>query len=166
MTERMTTTYRGHELIYYPDRYGTGAGHWAPADHGLPVNGGTIEEVRRAIDQWEIAKQVEGGVKVWTLDHSDPKFWHRVDAVFRSGGTNVDRTHAVLTRNFPGDPDSLYARPRGDVAMDTPEVAEAMDRAKAAYAELVAANDRWKKAKRAIPVMTGEEWAKLPERAK
>ena len=155
----METKYRGYRLIYYKRN-----DLWGPADHDLPIVTGTIAEVRKSIDRWEIDKQIAGGVKVWVIDHPDPAHWSKRNAVFRTGGTLADRTHMVRTRGFAGNPDSLYDLPRGDVAMDTPEVAEAIERAKAAYADLIAANDRWRKAKRAIPVMTAEEWSQLPVR--
>ncbi len=103
----METEYRGYRLIYY-ERNDV----WGPADHDLPIVTGTIAEVRKSIDQWEIDKQIAGGVKVWVIERPDPAYWSKRDAVFRTGGTLVDRTHMVRTRNFAGDPDSLYDHPR------------------------------------------------------
>lgn len=165
MSEEMTTTYRGYELIYYPKH-----DLWGPCRHDLPIVMGTMQEVREAIDRWEIDKQMEAGFRVWNLSYDNPKYWEKRDAVFRlkkeRGVFTSNPSHHVRTRNFVGNPDSFYDLPRRDVAMDTPEVAAAIVEAKVAYAEAVEAGNRWKEARDRIPRMTVEEWEALPEREK
>ncbi len=46
--------------------------------------------------------------------------------------------------------------------MDTPEVAEAIETARALHAEAVEALRRFKDAVKAIPRMTKDDWRKLP----
>ena len=158
--ETMTTTYRGHNLVYY-----TRDDVWM-APLGIPVKMGSLPEVRAAIDQWEIDKQKAAGFRVWNLQLDDPRLWSVRDAVFRSGPGSGHQTgpNMILTRNFAGDPDSFYSIPRGDAAIDTPEVSEAIEAARKAYLEAIEAGRRWKEARRKIPRVSAEDWAKLPER--
>lgn len=159
-TKHATTEYRGHNLHYMADD-----DKWMGGPDGMPGRYGSLVEVMEAIDLWEIECQKLAGTKVWVIEHSDPKYWSKGDAVFRStSGSHFQPTHMVEMRNGGYDPNSLYARPRGDVTMDTPEALEAIEKAKSAYALLVEASENWRAAKRKIPTMTAEEWAALPEK--
>ena len=158
MSERLTTTYRGHELIYYDNN-----DVWGPCAHDSLIATGTLPEVKASIDKWEVAKQTQEGFKVWHINHQNPKYWSKRDAVFRQVGSGYGATRMVVTRNSPSNPDSFYPMPIGDSAPDTPEVAEAIERARAAHSEAVEAGKRWNDAKRAIPILTECQWAKLTE---
>lgn len=157
-------TYRGHELIY-----NARDDVWMAATGDLDSAVGTLPEVRKAIDQWEIARQIEGGFEVWSIANERPKHWSKRQAVFRKGYRrenprfHLDPTHTVMTRNFQGDPDSLYGICRGNIAMDTPEVREAIEKARDAYDAALEAQERYREAKAQIPTMTEEEWLKLPK---
>ena len=156
-----TTEYRGYTLHYFAD-----ADRWHGGPEGMPGHDGTLKDLMEAIDRWLVESQKMAGLRVWVIEHSDPKYWSKSDAVFRSlSGSHFYPTHMVEFRNGR-DPDSLYARCRGEVAMDTPEALAAIDEAKAAYARLVEASDAWNAAKRRIPTMTEEEWQALPEKPK
>lgn len=157
--DRPTTEYRGVKLILMRDTFGNKKDQWEPWEVDSPIRGGTMQECMDQIDKWEIEKQKQAGMRVWSVEHDNPKYWRMSDAVYRSGSGTVQFRNG-------SDPDRLYGRPRGDCAMPTPEVEAAIEAARQAYEELIAANDRWKLARRAIPRMTAAEWEQLPEREK
>lgn len=165
MKDRPTTEYRGVTLLLMNNTYGDKADCWMPSGD-YPIKGGTMEECIKQIDAWEVEKQREAGMRVWALTHENPEYWGQRDAVFRAtldyNGTGTG-THRVMTRNG-SDPDSLYGLDRGDTAPVTPEVEAAIEAARAAFDAAVEAGKRWKLAKRAIPRLSAEEWAKLPMR--
>lgn len=124
-----------------------------------------ITEWPERIKKWRIAKQMEAGFKIWNLKDDRPKYWEKRPAVFRDGKeerTAWGQPLKVLTRNGAYDPDSLYGIELVSCAMDTPEVAEAIETARALHAEAVEAMHRFKDAVKAIPRMTKDDWRKLP----
>ena len=164
MTQHLTTEYRGYTLHYHQE-----GDKWSGGPDGMPGGYGTLAELTQAIDVWEVECQKLNGVKVWDIDHDNPKYWQKRDAVFRSGGDHPGYysapTHVVEMRNGNvGRPESLYGRARGFIALDNDEAQAAIDKAKAAYQKLIKANEAWRKAKNAIPTMTAEQWAQLPEK--
>lgn len=162
--DRPTTEYRGVKLILMRDTFGDKGDQWAPWEVDSPIRGGSMQECMDQIDKWEIEKQKQAGMRLWVVEHDNPKYWSMRDAVYRAtDGNTYSPTKIVQFRNG-SDPDRLYGRPCGDCAMPTPEVETAIEAARLAYDELIAANDRWKLARRAIPRMTAAEWAELPER--
>jgi len=172
MSDTIETTVKGLRLVLLADTFGTRNGDpdlWAPTDHEWdgPTEPRPITDWPRVIDEWRVAKQVEGGTNVWVIDHDDPNFWQISDAVFRSGGQRMQRGYPPKTQKRVefrngSDPDQLYSRPLHDLAPDTPEVAEAIERAKAARLEAVAAGKRWTAARKAIQRLSVAEWHDLP----
>lgn len=159
--EALTTEYRGHSLVYF------GGDEWGMRDVTGPGFFGTIDAVKKMIDQWEVDRQKASGITIWHLDHSDPKYWDKRCGVYFTPGSlegrYSSRPHRLETRNG-ADPDSFYAVNLGDAAPDTPEVAAAIEVARTAYEEAVAAHKRFKEAKRAIPRLKPEDVASLPPR--
>lgn len=161
--DRPTTEYRGVTLILMSNTYGDKADCWMATD-STPIKGGTMEECIKQIDAWEVERQREAGMRVWSLTHDNPKYWGQRDAVFRAtSGYNGTGTHRVMTRNG-SDPDGLYGIDRGDTAPVTPEVEAAIEAAREAFDAAVEAGKAWKAAKKAIPRLSAEEWSKLPMR--
>lgn len=120
------------------------------------------------IKDWRIAKQMEACFEIWNIKDDRPKYWEKRPAVFREGseGTSAwGNPKKVLTRNGRFDPDNLYGIEMVSCAMDTPEVAEAIEAARKLHAEAVEAHRRFKDAVKAIPRMTKDEWIKLPAKS-
>jgi hypothetical protein len=157
--ETLETEYRGHWLVYF------GENHWGLRGSGSPIPIGPLDDVKKAIDRWECEKQSLSGISVWDLKHSDPEYWDKRCAVYFTPADDTpyrSRPAVVETQNGHGNPDSLYGMSLGDSAPDTPEVAAAIEAAKVAYEEAVAAGKRFKEARRAIPRLTAEHVASLP----
>lgn len=152
-----TTEYRGVTLHFVKDSIGDRRQDLWEAWGDQDIRG-SLSECMAQIDRIELEKRVSGGMKLWSLEHDNPKYWGQYDALFRDGGS-------ILFRNGT-DPDRTYSRPRSDCALVTPEVQSAIEVARAAYAALVAANDEWKRLRRAIPRLSAEDALALPERMK
>lgn len=167
MKETITAKVDGVELILLDEQLaGENGDLWVPrfAWDG-PSAPASISEWKERISAWQIAKQIEAGFEVWNLSNERPKYWEKRPAVFREGKeeqTAWDQPRKVLTRNGAYDPDNLYGIELGFCAMDTPEVAEAIEAARKLHAEAVEALHRFKDAVKAIPRMTKDDWRKLP----
>ena len=157
--EKITAEYRGYRLVQM-----SGMGDcWCVEDHTLRVDPGPIEDVKRAINQHECDRQEASGFDIWDVSHDSPKQWNKRRAVFRrrkgQGASTV-----VLTRNFAMNPDSFAPVDMADAALDTAETRSAIDAAKAAHADLIAANRRFRAALKAITRLSDHDVAKLSER--
>lgn len=151
------TEYRGVALHYVKDTMGLRGGDiwesWGDTDIR-----GTLAECMAQIDRLELERRVASGMKLWSLEHDNPKHWAQYDAILRDGGS-------VLFRNGT-DPDRTYSRPRNDCAPVTPEVEAAIEAARAAFSAAVEARKEWERLRRSIPRLTAEQALALPERAK
>lgn len=152
-----TTEYRGVTLHFVKDTYGTRSADLWETWGDIEVRG-TLADCMAQIDRLELESRVKSGMKLWSLEQDNPKYWHQYDAIFRDGGS-------ILFRNGT-DPDRTYTRPRSDCAMVTPEVQTAIDAAIAAYAAAIEASEEWKRLRKAIPRLTAEQAAAIPERNK
>lgn len=110
------------------------------------------------IDRLELEKRVASGMKLWSLEQDNPKYWGQYDALFRDG-------NSIMFRNG-SDPDHTYSRPRADCALVTPEVEAAIEAARKAHAVAVEAGKEWQRLRRAIPRLSAEDALTLPERIK
>lgn len=142
MTDRLTTEYRGVTIHYVKDHFGDRKEDLWEVWGDLDMRG-NLRQCMDAIDKWELTKKIAAGMKLWSLEHSDPKYWAQYDALAKDTG-------GILFRNG-SDPDRLYRRPMGDCALVTPEVEELIEAARLAYLEAVEAQKKWKAAQRAIP---------------
>lgn len=162
--EPIITTVYGVELVLMDIGMSDGELWLARNAWDGPSAPATIAEWKKRIGEWRLAKQIEAGFDVWNLTDDRPKYWGKRQAVFRNGHDGGwIQNKRVLTRNSASDPDSLYGVDYTNCAMDTPEVAAAIDHARKMHAEAVEAGKRYKDAVRAIPRMTLDEWRKLPE---
>lgn len=152
-----TTEYRGVTLHFVPDHIGDRKNDLWETWGDIDLRG-TLSDCMAQIDRMELERHVNAGMKLWTLDHDNPKYWMQSDALFREGGS-------VLFRNGT-DPDRTYSRPRSDCALVTPEVQQSIEAAKAAYFAAVEARKEWDRLRKAIPRLTAEEALAIPERQK
>lgn len=154
--EPITTTYKGHDLWYDET-----ANVWSAVsltESGIPM--GTLAEVKRAIDVLEREKVDQQGVSVWAIKDDRAKYWCRKTAVyFTPSAKRFGDPHRVHTRNGGG----LYPYHCGDLAPDTEEARAAIEKAKAAYQEAIAASKRYEEARRSIPRVKPEMLAHLPD---
>ena len=128
---------------------------WMPSgDWSGPRNAAPITEWPEIIRAYEVQSQIEAGFEVWDVSDKRPKYWHKRPAVFRAKG-------GVETRNGT-DPKSLYHIHISRCAPDTPEVAEAIEKAREAHRLAIEASDAFHKAWNAIPRLTVSDTAELP----
>jgi hypothetical protein len=173
MTDPVTATVRGVQLVLMKKQWPgePGPDLWKPSDFNWkgPQEPRPISEWEDVIKKWEIACQIEAGFEVWHIGDDRPKYWGKLPAVFRSGGPvdekgyGYNRTRMVHARNG-SDPGSLYGIEQGKCAPVTPEVEAAIEKARELHAIAVEAGKAWKKAWEAIPRLSVDEWAKLPEK--
>ena len=140
---------------------------WSPVNvlWDGPKGPAPLNKWKELIKEWRSAKQIDAGFEIWDIQHKSPKHWHKRPAVFREGKEGEVQWWAplkVLTRNNMFDPDNLYKMAIGDCAMDTPEVAEAIERVHKLHKLAVEANRQLDAAIKAIPRMTKDDWRKLP----
>lgn len=154
----ITTEYRGYRLFYFGDD------KWGVMDD-VPIPNGTMDEIKDRIDKWIIDSRKADGIRAWHIWHDNPKYWQKITAVFREAPDRYTGKmyNSVLISNGT-NPDNLYSVKFRDAAPDTQDAAEAIERAKVAFAEAVEAQQRWKEARAAIPRITHADVESLPER--
>jgi hypothetical protein len=173
MDDSVTATVRGVELVLMKKRWPEEPGPdlWMPRDFEYkgPSEPRPISEWEDVIKKWEVAAQVEAGFEVWHIGDDRPKYWGKRPAVFRSGG-KVDRgrysdnlTRMVHTRNG-SDPERLFGIEQGKCAPVTPDVEAAIEHARQLHAAAVDATKAWQDAWKAIPRLSEDQWATLPEK--
>lgn len=155
----ITTEYRGYRLFYF------GEDKWGVLTTDVPIPNGTLDEMKERIDRWIVDSRTKDGIRVWHIWHDNPKYWQKITAVFREAPDRYSgkATSSVLTNNG-SNPDNLYRLEFRNAAPDTQDAAEAIERAKVAFAEAVEAQQRWKEARAAIPRITHADVESLPER--
>lgn len=169
MHDRVTAIVRGVELVLMKKQWPgePGPDLWTPSDFTWegPSEPRSIGEWDEVIQKWEVAKQTAAGFDVWHIGEDNPKYWRKRSAVFRSGGRPYSgpSTRMVHTRNGT-DPSRFYGIEQFKCAPVTLEVEAAIEKARALHAAAVEAKKAWEAAWKAIPRLSVEQWAQLPEK--